>query len=177
MTITKKLNLDSVVQRYSDLIDAEVDEDIVMVNVETGFYYAVADVAREIWQAIEHPTKISDLIDHLAATYDVNRSACEEQTLSFLEGLLAERLLRETQLESETYNQVRAVRNWLYCSICPRRPVGFSRRCRNGNNQPGARWGESPCGCTFSVRTHRSAERRSESWNLDAAAALMNSAF
>ena len=94
MTITKKLNLDSIVQRYSDLIDAEVDEDIVMVNVETGFYYGVSDVAREIWEAIERPTKISDLIDHLSATYDVDRSVCEEQTFSFLESFLAERLLQ-----------------------------------------------------------------------------------
>ena len=94
MTATKKLNLDSIVQRYPDQIAAEVDEDIVMVNVESGFYYAVSDVARAIWEAIERPTKISDLIDDLSQTYEVDRSACEEQTLSFLQNLLSERLLQ-----------------------------------------------------------------------------------
>jgi hypothetical protein len=74
-------------------MSADVDEDIVMVNVETGFYYAASDVAREIWQAIERPTKVSDLIDNLVGTYDVARSECEEQTLEFLETMLAERLL------------------------------------------------------------------------------------
>jgi hypothetical protein len=94
MTDKNKLALDSIVQRRSDLIAAEVDEDIVMVNVESGFYYGVANVAREIWDAIESPAKVSDLIDNLSATYDIDRSTCEEQTLSFLENLLAERLLQ-----------------------------------------------------------------------------------
>ena len=92
--MSKNLNLDSIVQRYSDLMSADVDEDTVMVNVETGFYYAVSDVARAIWEAIERPTRISDLIDDLSATHDVDRSECEEQTLAFLETMLAERLLQ-----------------------------------------------------------------------------------
>lgn len=90
----KKLNIDSIVQRHSHLISAEVDQDIVMVNVESGFYYGISDVAREIWDALENPARISDLIESLSADYDIDRSTCEEQTLSFLEALLAERLLQ-----------------------------------------------------------------------------------
>ena len=88
------MDLDSIVQRYSDMMSADVDEDVVMVNVQTGFYYAVSDVAREIWEAIERPTRISNLIEDLSASHDVDRSECEEQTLAFLETMLAERLLR-----------------------------------------------------------------------------------
>lgn len=92
MARTKKLNLDDVVQRVPDQIAAEVDDDVLMVNVETGYYYAVSDVAREIWEAIERPTRVSKLIDQLSSNHDVDRSTCEEQTISFLESLLAERL-------------------------------------------------------------------------------------
>ncbi len=94
MTATKALKLDCIVQRVPDQIAAEVDDDVVMVNVETGYYYAVSEVAREIWEAIERPVKVSDLIDDLAASHDVDRPTCEAQTLSFLESLLAERLLQ-----------------------------------------------------------------------------------
>ena len=94
MTRRKKLNVDDVVERVPDQIAAEVDDDLVMVNVETGYYYAVSDVAREIWDAIERPRRISDLIDQLAASHEVDRATCEEETLSFLQNLLAERLLR-----------------------------------------------------------------------------------
>ena len=88
------LNLDSIVQRDPDVIAAEADQDLVMVSIANGSYYGVSDVAREIWEAIEQPKKISDLIDDLTATYNVDRSSCEEQTLSFLENLLSEHLLQ-----------------------------------------------------------------------------------
>jgi hypothetical protein len=88
------LNLDCIVQRDPDVIAAEADQDLVMVSIANGFYYGVSDVAREIWEAIERPKKISDLIDDLAATYNIDRSTCEEETLSFLEHLLSEQLLQ-----------------------------------------------------------------------------------
>jgi len=88
------LNLDCIVQRHPDVIAAEAGEDLVMVSLANGVYYGVSDVAREIWEAIEHPRMISDLIDDLATTYKIDRSKCEQETLAFLEDLLAERLVQ-----------------------------------------------------------------------------------
>ena len=90
----QKLSLNSVVQRDPSVIAAAAGEDVVMVNVDKGEYYGVSDVAREIWDAIESPKKVSDLIEGLATNYDVERSLCEKETLLFLEELLTERLLR-----------------------------------------------------------------------------------
>ena len=88
------LNLDCVVQRDKDMIAAEADQDIVMVSIAKGNYYAVSDMAREIWEAIDRPKKISDLIEDLTATYNVDRHVCEEETFSFLEDLRTEGLLQ-----------------------------------------------------------------------------------
>jgi Coenzyme PQQ synthesis protein D (PqqD) len=93
MASAERLNLECTVQRNSDVIAAEAGQDVVMVNVATSSYYGVSNAAREIWEAIEHPKKISDLIDDLTAAYKVDRSLCEEETLSFLEHLLTEGLL------------------------------------------------------------------------------------
>src|SRR5262249_49520830 len=92
--LPQMLNLDCIVQRDPDVIAAEAGPDLVMVSITNGLYYGVSDVARELWRAIEHPKKISDLIDDLVATYNIDRSKCEEETLSFLEDLLTERLLQ-----------------------------------------------------------------------------------
>ncbi len=94
-----RLNQDCVVQRDHDVLAAEADQDVVMVSVAKGLYYAVSDIAREIWEAIDRPKKISDLIDDLTATYRVDRHLCEEETLSFLEDLRTEGLL---QVQDET---------------------------------------------------------------------------
>jgi hypothetical protein len=94
MTFPRMLHLNSVVQRDPEVLAAEADQDLVMVSIANGLYYGVSDVAREIWQAIERPKKISDLIDDLEGTYNIDRTTCEEETLSFLEDLRAEGLLK-----------------------------------------------------------------------------------
>jgi hypothetical protein len=90
----QRLSSDCVVQRSPEVIAAEAGQDLVMVSIANGFYYGVSDVAREIWEAIEHPKKINELVDGLTETYNVDRASCEEQTLSFLEALLTENLLQ-----------------------------------------------------------------------------------
>jgi hypothetical protein len=92
----QQLNLNCIVQRDPEIIAAEADQDLVMVSIANGSYYGVSDVARAIWDAIEHPKKVSDLIDDLTSTYNVDRSKCEEETLLFLGDLLAEHLLQVT---------------------------------------------------------------------------------
>ena len=93
MTLPQRLNLNCAVHRDPDVIAAEADRDIVMVSIANGLYYGVSDVAREIWEAIEQPKKISDLVDDLMGTFNIDRAKCEQETLSFLEDLLNERLL------------------------------------------------------------------------------------
>jgi hypothetical protein len=88
------LNLNCIVQRDPDVIAAEADRDLVMVSIANGLYYGVSNVAREIWETIEHPKKVSDLIDDLATTYNINRATCEQETLAFLEDLQTEGLLK-----------------------------------------------------------------------------------
>jgi hypothetical protein len=88
------LTLNSIIQRSPEVIAAAADQDLVMVSIATGYYYGVSEVAREIWDAIGSPKKISDLVDDLTANYEIDSSSCEEQTLSFLNALLDEGLLQ-----------------------------------------------------------------------------------
>jgi hypothetical protein len=90
----QKLNLNSVVQRDPDVIAAEAGEDVVMVHIDKGQYYGVSEIAREIWQAIDRPKKVSDLIGDLVANYSVDKNLCEKETLLFLNELLNEQLLQ-----------------------------------------------------------------------------------
>ncbi len=92
--LVPELNRNCIVQRNPEIIAAETDQDLVMVSIANGSYYAVSDVARVIWDAIEQPKKVSDLVNDLASGYDVDESKCEEEALSFLGNLLTEGLLQ-----------------------------------------------------------------------------------
>jgi hypothetical protein len=68
----------SIIQRAPKVIAAEADQDLIMVSIATGYYCGVSDVAREIWDAIGSPKRISDLVDNLTANYEIGFSSCEE---------------------------------------------------------------------------------------------------
>ena len=88
------LTVTSIIQRDPEVIAAEADQDLIMVSIASGYYYGISNVAREIWDAIERPKRISDLIQDLTTTYNIDQTSCEDQTLSFLETLLKEGLVR-----------------------------------------------------------------------------------
>jgi Coenzyme PQQ synthesis protein D (PqqD) len=88
------LTLNSIIQRDTEVMSSEADQDLIMVSIATGCYYGLSDVAREVWDAIESPKRVSDLVGGLTKSYNVNSSLCEEQTLSFLQTLLDEGLLQ-----------------------------------------------------------------------------------
>jgi hypothetical protein len=94
MSSQQQLSADCIIERSSDVIAAEVDQDLVMVSIDNGFYYGTSNVGRKIWESIEKPKKIEDLIGELTARYDVDPTVCKEQTLSFIEQLLAENLVK-----------------------------------------------------------------------------------
>jgi hypothetical protein len=88
------LTLNSIIQRDPEVIAAEAGQDLVMVSIATGYYYGLSDVARAIWDAIERPRRVFDLVDDLIGSYHVDWSACSDETLSFLEALREQGLLQ-----------------------------------------------------------------------------------
>lgn len=70
--------------RNPGLVTAEMDGDIVMMNVESGTYYGLTGVGPEIWAALENPRSADDLIDHLLPRYEVSAEMLRQDINAFL---------------------------------------------------------------------------------------------
>jgi len=64
-----------------------------MMSVENGKYYGLDDIGSRIWELIERPVKVSDLIDTLLERFDVDRETCEIDVLKFLNELNEDKIL------------------------------------------------------------------------------------
>jgi hypothetical protein len=58
-----------------------------MMSVEKGQYFGLEPVGSRVWELIEKPVKVAELIDGLLGKYDVDRETCEKDVLAFLEEL------------------------------------------------------------------------------------------
>ena len=82
-----------VVACKDNWVEAEVDDEIVALNVDHGMCYGMNRVSSHIWRLLAQPIKIGDLCSELLATYAVDAEVCERQVLELLEELQAAGLI------------------------------------------------------------------------------------
>lgn len=90
---TNPIQLCSKVVQVKGNIVSDMAGEKVMLSVANGKYYNLGKIGGDIWELIQNPVGVSDLVDQLMQQYEVDRDLCEKQTLSFLSSLLEERLI------------------------------------------------------------------------------------
>jgi hypothetical protein len=65
----------------------------VMMDIATGKYYNLGETGGRIWNLLEQPTTLSDLIRTLTSEYEVSAEQCKEDVLAFLQQLVDRGLL------------------------------------------------------------------------------------
>lgn len=84
---------DALVRRKGGLIEAEVDGELIGLEVDQGVCYGFNGTATRIWALIEEPKKLSDIRDTLLAEYDVDAETCERELRMVLGELEADGLV------------------------------------------------------------------------------------
>ena len=91
---TKEITTETVISPIEEIVAGDIDGETVMMSVENGKYYGLDDIGSRIWELIERPVKVSDLIDTLLERFDVDRETCERDVLKFLNGLNEDKILK-----------------------------------------------------------------------------------
>lgn len=89
----KTISTASVVGQSKDIIASDIDDEKVMMNMEKGHYYGLDSVGCSVWNMLEKPIAVSELIATLRRHYDVDLETCERDVLIFLEELQADGII------------------------------------------------------------------------------------
>ncbi|MCR8746858.1 lasso peptide biosynthesis PqqD family chaperone [Romboutsia lituseburensis] len=81
------ITLETIVSHRGDLDATDLDGEIVMMDLDKGQYFALNGVGSRIWQELEQPIKVGEIVDTLIGEYDVDRETCEKSVLEFVMGL------------------------------------------------------------------------------------------
>lgn len=92
----------TVVVRSSGFVAAEIDNEVVTLNIESGVCHGLNRVGSRIWRLLETPIKIGDICTTLLSEYKVEPDDCERQVLDLLEELRTEGLVRTADEENTT---------------------------------------------------------------------------
>lgn len=71
--------------RNEQIIDGELDDNQVMMHLDKGKFFGLNPVAKRIWQLIENPKTIEEIIALLLEEYDVQETQCLQEVNEFLD--------------------------------------------------------------------------------------------
>lgn len=84
------------------IIREQFDEEVVIVDLDTGSYYALGGAGGEVWSAIEAGESQSQIVARLAQQYSGEHAEIETATLRLLEELQREELITSQTNASST---------------------------------------------------------------------------
>ena len=83
------------------VIREQFDDEVVIVNLESGVYYSLDDVGAVVWTCLEQKQPVANIVSSLCATYAGEMADIEAETYRFLDLLSAESLIKAEPIQSE----------------------------------------------------------------------------
>ena len=72
------------IRRSESVLTAAVDKETIMMDVSSGRYVGLDDIASVIWQRLETPHTFGELVDSLVEDYDAERAVIAQDVRELL---------------------------------------------------------------------------------------------
>ncbi len=77
------------------VVYAELDDEAVLLDVETGVYFGLNAIGTQIWNALRQGASPAEIVQRVLAEYEVEPLALQADVAEFLATLQARGLIRE----------------------------------------------------------------------------------
>ena len=75
----------------------QVEDETVIISLETNCYYGFGRVGSRIWELLAQPIDLGTLCARLQQEYQVDEATCRVDTVPFLQQLWRERLIVQVE--------------------------------------------------------------------------------
>lgn len=79
-----ELSLDSQVVAAQDQIFCNLSGEIVILSVQSGLYFGLDLVGARVWELLQQPRAVRDIVEQLLDEYDVDAERCRHDVLVLL---------------------------------------------------------------------------------------------
>jgi hypothetical protein len=81
------VTIDSIVGVVDDQASCKIVDEVAILQVSSGQYFGLDTVGAFVWDQIQEPKTVNDVITSLTEEYDVQRSRAEHDVLCLLQEL------------------------------------------------------------------------------------------
>lgn len=72
---------------FSNSAAAADRDEVIVLNLDNGEYFELSDVGARIWQLIQQPVRVADILQRLLEEYEVQEQECSSDLLEILADL------------------------------------------------------------------------------------------
>ncbi len=87
------MRADDVVERQADVLSAEIDGEVVALDVARGVCFGLDAIGARIWALIGSPVTVAAVCETLTSEYEVDAETCGRDVQDLLADLRAEGLI------------------------------------------------------------------------------------
>lgn len=87
---------DTKLHRTRDVVATDMNGETVMMHIDKGTYFALTGSGGQIWNALEEPATIEEVVSFIEREYDVSQVDNLEHVIGEFVGKLVEQGLVET---------------------------------------------------------------------------------
>lgn len=93
ITTLLTLTPDTVISSTQNQVSSELEGEAVILNLSSGVYYGLNEVGARVWELIQQPKRLSEVLDALLEEYDVQPEACSEDVKAIIRELASANLI------------------------------------------------------------------------------------
>jgi Coenzyme PQQ synthesis protein D (PqqD) len=92
----------SIVRRAVDQVSCDMAGEAIVLNMKSGVYFGMEQVAALIWNLVEKPRSVAEIRDAIMKEYEVDDDTCEKDLKLFLDHLQSAGLIEIDNNEAGT---------------------------------------------------------------------------
>ena len=94
-----KVLLDSTIVRSSDQVSTDLGKEVFILGLGSSEYYSLEEVGARIWEIIQEPKTVKEILDSILNDYAVEPEICGSDLLAVLQEMADEGLI---EIKNET---------------------------------------------------------------------------
>jgi len=95
-----KILLDSTIVSSSNQVSTDLGEEAIILGLQSEEYFVLKDVGTRIWDMIQEPVTVKEVLGVLLKEYEVEPDRCEHDLLALLQQMADEGLINIKDAET-----------------------------------------------------------------------------
>lgn len=88
------ITLNSIVSVADEQISSDLAGEAIILDLKSGVYYSLDRIGARIWELMQVPRKVSEIVEIMIAEYEVSSIQCIADTTALLMEMAANNLIK-----------------------------------------------------------------------------------